>query len=77
MKVIFKISPKAPFNWKLLIIRLVKAKRIKKTSQSYKYVSTSPIVRVVLLHTEGAGKTLVRVVYEVLSTSLNDRLEVK
>ena len=57
-----KVSPEAPFNWKLLIFGIVSAKRIRKilpvlqVCGSTPAPPTPPVFRVVLLHTEGAGK---------------------
>ena len=57
-----KVSPEAPFNWKLLIIGIVSAKGIRKNVPDLQVGGpapaspTPPVFRVVLLHTEGAGK---------------------
>ena len=57
-----RVSPEAAFNWKLLLTGIVSAKGIRKNYPGLQVggatpaPSLPPIFRVVLLHTEGAGK---------------------
>ena len=57
-----RVSPEAPFNWKLLQIDIVSAKGIWKNvlilqvvGGSYPATPTPPVIRVVLLNTESMG----------------------
>ena len=57
-----KVSPETPFYWKLLIIGIVSAKRIRKILPVLQVGGHAPVpptpqvFRVIFLHTEGTGK---------------------
>ena len=80
-----RVSPKAPFNWKLLLIGIFSVKGIiknvpiLKVSGSAPAPLTTPVIMVVLFHTEEGRETFFRVSVDSIQPRLlaDSRLRTK